>query len=62
MRLLICGYQQGGWKVCGSSRGFRLSVGSVLSPDDSLIRLDRWQALTAAVLQFHLALVRRLVT
>lgn len=26
--------------------GFRLPVGSVLSPDASLVRLDRWQALT----------------
>jgi Uma2 family endonuclease len=38
--------QHGGWKVFGSSSGFRLPDGSVLSPDASLVRLDRWQALT----------------
>ena len=48
MRLLVWADQQGGWKVCGSSSGFRLPDGSVLSPDASVIRLDRWQALTAA--------------
>ncbi len=37
----------GGWKVFDSSAGFRLADGSVLSPDASLVRLDRWQALTA---------------
>jgi len=36
-----------GWKVFDSSTGFRLPDGSVLSPDASLVRLDRWQALTA---------------
>jgi Uma2 family endonuclease len=36
----------GGWKVFESSGGFRLPDGSVLSPDASLVRLDRWQALT----------------
>ena len=46
MRLLLWADQQGGWKVCGSSSGFRLPDGSVLSPDASLIRLDRWQSLT----------------
>jgi Uma2 family endonuclease len=46
MRLLVWADQQGGWKVCGSSSGFRLPDGSVLSPDASLVRLDRWQALT----------------
>jgi Uma2 family endonuclease len=30
-----------------SSDGFRLDDGSVLSPDASLLRLDRWQALSA---------------
>ena len=34
----------GGWKVFDSSSGFRLSDGSVFSPDASLVRLDRWQA------------------
>ena len=37
----------GGWKVFDSSSGFRLPDGSVVSPDASLIRLDRWQALSA---------------
>lgn len=48
MRLLLWADQQGGWTVCGSSSGFRLPDGSVLSPDASVIRLDRWQALTVA--------------
>lgn len=47
MRLLLWADHQGGWKVFGSSTGFRLPDGSVLSPDASLVRLDRWQALTA---------------
>ena len=46
MRLLLWADQQGGWKVCGSSSGFRLPDGSVLSPDASVIRLDRWRALS----------------
>jgi len=33
------------WKVFDSSTGFRLPDGSVLSPDASLVRLERWQAL-----------------
>ncbi|MFM9099831.1 MAG: Uma2 family endonuclease [Cyanobium sp.] len=37
----------GGWKTFDSSTGFRLPDGSVVSPDASLIRLDRWQALSA---------------
>lgn len=36
-----------GWRVFDSSGGFRLPNGSVLSPDAALVRLDRWQALTA---------------
>ena len=36
----------GGWKVFDSSAGFRLPDGSVLSPDASLVRLDRWQILS----------------
>jgi Uma2 family endonuclease len=36
----------GGWLGFDSSSGFRLPDGSVLSPDASLVRLDRWQALT----------------
>lgn len=35
------------WKAFDSSTGFRLPDGSVLSPDASLVRVDRWQALTA---------------
>jgi Uma2 family endonuclease len=46
MRLLLWADHQGGWKVFGSSTGFCLPDGSVLSPDASLVRLDRWQALT----------------
>jgi Uma2 family endonuclease len=46
MRLLIWADQRGGWKVFDSSTGFRLPDGSVLSPDASLVRLERWQALT----------------
>ena len=37
----------GGWKVFDSSTGFRLPDDSVLSPDASLVALDRWQALSA---------------
>jgi Uma2 family endonuclease len=33
-------------KLFDSSTGFRLSDGSVLSPDASLVALDRWQALS----------------
>ena len=46
MRLLLWADQHGGWKVFGSSTGFRLPDGAVLSPDASLVRRDRWQALT----------------
>lgn len=38
---------QGDWQVFGSCTGFRLPDGSVLSPDASAVRLERWQALTA---------------
>jgi Uma2 family endonuclease len=38
--------QRGGWQVFDSSTGFRLADGSVLSPDASVVRLERWQALT----------------
>ena len=38
--------QQGGWEVFDSSTGFRLVDGSVLSPDASAVRLERWQALS----------------
>jgi Uma2 family endonuclease len=37
-----------GWCVFDSSTGFLLPDGSVLSPDGSAVRLDRWQALTLA--------------
>ena len=48
MRLLLWAVQQGGCKVRGTSSGFRLPGGSALSPYASVIRLYRWQALTAA--------------
>jgi Uma2 family endonuclease len=34
------------WKAFASSTGFRLPDGSVLSPDASLVRLERWTALS----------------
>jgi Uma2 family endonuclease len=37
-----------GWIVFDSSTGFLLPDGSVRSPDASVVRLDRWQALSAA--------------
>lgn len=37
----------GSWKSFDSSTGFRLPDKSVLSPDASLVALDRWQDLTA---------------
>ena len=46
MHLLLWADQQGAWKVFRSSSGFLLPDGSVLSPDSSLVSLDRWQALT----------------
>lgn len=48
MRLLLWADQQGGWKVFDSSAGFRLPDSSVLSPAASLVRLERWQALSEA--------------
>jgi Uma2 family endonuclease len=45
-RLQIWALGQGTWKVFDSSGGFRLSDGSVLSPDASVVRLELWQALT----------------
>ena len=47
-RLQIWALARGGWTVFDSSSGFRLPDGSVLSPDAALVRLERWQALTAA--------------
>ena len=35
------------WKVFDSSTGFQLPDGSVVSPEASLVRLDRWEALNA---------------
>jgi Uma2 family endonuclease len=37
----------GNWKAFDSSTGFRLPDDSVLSPDASLVALDRWQGLSA---------------
>jgi Uma2 family endonuclease len=37
-----------GWIVFECSGGFRLADGSVRSPDVSLVRLDRWRALSEA--------------
>ena len=45
-RLQVWALGQGGWKVFDSSTGFRLTDGSVLSPDAAVVRLERWQALT----------------
>jgi Uma2 family endonuclease len=45
-RLQAWAERRGGWAVFDSSTGFRLPDGSVLSPDASMIRLKRWQALT----------------
>ncbi len=38
----------GDWIVFDSSAGFQLPDGSVRSPDASLVRLDRWRALSEA--------------
>ena len=38
--------RRGVWRMFDSSGGFRLPDGSVLSPDASLVREERWQALT----------------
>jgi Uma2 family endonuclease len=46
MRLLLWADHQGGWKVFGSSCGFRLPDGSVFSPDASLLSLERWNTLS----------------
>ena len=45
--LQIWALSQGGWQVFDSSTGFRLADGSVLSPDASVVRQERWQALSA---------------
>jgi Uma2 family endonuclease len=46
-RLQLWALARGGWKVFGSSGGFRLPDGSVLSPDAAVVSEERWQALTA---------------
>ena len=48
-RLLLWadGAGDGAWIAFDSSTGFLLADGSVLSPDLSLLRMERWQALTA---------------
>ena len=46
MRLLAWADQIGGWQLFDSSTGFRRPDGPVLRPDASLLRLERWQALT----------------
>jgi Uma2 family endonuclease len=45
-QLKLYAKRAGGWKAFDSSTGFQLPDGSVVSPDASLIRLDRWQALS----------------
>ena len=35
------------WKAFDRSTGFQLPDGSVVSPDASMVRLDRWEALSA---------------
>jgi Uma2 family endonuclease len=45
-RLQAWAERRGGWEVFDSSGGFRLSYGSVLSPDAAVLRMERWQALT----------------
>ena len=45
-RLQIWALQRGGWNVFASSSGFRLGDGSVPNPDASLMRLERWEALS----------------
>ncbi len=45
-RLQAWAERRGGWEVFDSSGGFRLSDGSVLSPDAAVLRLECWQALT----------------
>ena len=46
LRLMAWTERVGGWLCFDSSTGFRLPDGSVLSPDASLVRLQRWHALT----------------
>ena len=46
-QIKTCARATGGWKAFAGSTGFRLPDNSVLSPDASLVALDRRQALTA---------------
>ena len=46
MLLLAWAERTGGWQLFDSSSGFRLPDGSVLSPNASMLRLQRWDALT----------------
>jgi Uma2 family endonuclease len=48
MRLQLWADRQGGWRVFDSSGGFLLPDGSIRSPDASLVRQERWQALSEA--------------
>ena len=48
MRLQLWADRQGGWKVFDSSGGFLLPDGSIRSPDASLVRQERWLALSEA--------------
>jgi Uma2 family endonuclease len=48
VRLQLWADRQGDWKVFDSSGGFLLPDGSVRSPDASLVRLERWLALSEA--------------
>jgi len=50
MRLLVWSGRVGSWQVFDNSTGFRLDDGAVHSPDASLVRLERWQALTPELL------------
>jgi Uma2 family endonuclease len=45
-QLQLFAKRSGFWKVFDSSGGFRLPDGSVLSPDASLVAVERWQALS----------------
>jgi Uma2 family endonuclease len=45
-QIKACARAQGGWMAFDSYTGFWLPDDAVLSPDTSLVALDRWQALT----------------
>jgi Uma2 family endonuclease len=45
-QLKLYAKRSGEWKAFDSSTGFRLPDGSVVSPDASLLQLERWQALS----------------